>query len=186
MPALSSIESVQQAQFLMMANAYERDKEDEIRPEIVELAENFHIDERVSLQLHETMRERKESFDSDMQALWVGLEGARNPSGLLMIKIQEMKAGVFKGMSALDRDIKDFAERHRLDAQATVKLCEVLSRREDPEGDMKKIGKHLERSNKPSSLMMLMLKDLRDGKPVKEPEHSAAIGSRVHETEDTT
>ena len=27
--------------------------------------------------------------------------------------------------------------------------------------------RHLERSNKPSSLMMMMLRDLREGKPVK-------------------
>ena len=29
--------------------------------------------------------------------------------------------------------------------------------------------RHLERSNKPSSLVMMMLRDLREGKPIKEP-----------------
>merc|ERR1719422_1477555 len=67
--------------------------------------------------------------------------------------------------------------------QAAVKLGEVLDKRDDPEGDMIKIGKHLERSNKPSSLMMMLLRDLRDGKPVKEPEFAAAIGSKAHEKE---
>merc|ERR1719198_2226508 len=100
-----------------------------------------------------------------------------------MIKIKDMRMGTFRGMSALDRTVQDFGKKHRLDAQATVKLAEVLDKREDPEGDMKKLGKHLERSNKPSSLMMMMLRDLRDGKPVKEPEFAAAIGSRVHEKE---
>merc|ERR1712113_504326 len=86
-------------------------------------------------------------------------------------------------MSALDRTVQEFGKKYRLDAQATVKLAEVLDKREDAEGDMKKLAKHLERSNKPSSLMMMMLKDLREGRPVKEPEYAAAIGSRAHEKE---
>merc|ERR1719493_23432 len=91
--------------------------------------------------------------------------------------------GTFKGMSALGNQVQEFAKKHRLDAQAAVKLGEVMDKREDPDGDMVKIGKHLERSNKPSSLMMMLLRDLRDGKPVKEPEFAAAIGSKVHEKE---
>merc|ERR1711896_83252 len=94
-----------------------------------------------------------------------------------------MRNGTFRGMTALGKDVQEFGKKHRLDAQATVKLAEVLDKREDAEGDLKKLGKHLERSNKPSSLMMMMLKDLREGKPVKEPEYAAAIGSRVHEKE---
>merc|ERR1719251_610705 len=99
-----------------------------------------------------------------------------------MMKLKDMRLGTFKGMSALDNKVQDFAKKFRLDAQAAVKLGEVLDKREDPEGDMVKIGKHLERSNKPSSLMMI-LRDLRDGKPVKEPEFAAAIGSKAHEKE---
>merc|ERR1719238_615837 len=100
-----------------------------------------------------------------------------------MMKIKDMRMGTFKGMSALGQAVQEFGKKYRLDTQAAVKLGEVLDKRDDPEGDMKKIAKHLERSNKPSSLMMMMLRDLRDGKPVKEPEHSAAIGSKAHEKE---
>merc|ERR1719411_2047649 len=100
-----------------------------------------------------------------------------------MMKLKEMRNGSFRGMSALDNKVQDFAKKFRLDAQAAVKLGEVLDKREDPEGDMVKLGKHLERSNKPSSLMMMLLRDLRDGKPVKEPEFAAAIGSKAHEKE---
>merc|ERR1719251_865547 len=100
-----------------------------------------------------------------------------------MMKLKDMRLGTFKGMSALGSKVQDFAKKYRLDAQAAVKLGEVLDKREDPEGDMVKLGKHLERSNKPSSLMMMMLRDLRDGKPIKDPEHAAAIGSKAHEQE---
>ena len=57
------------------------------------------------------MKERTETFDADMQALWVGLEGARHPAGMLMTKVKEMKSGVFRGMSGLDREFKDFAQK---------------------------------------------------------------------------
>lgn len=165
------------------AEAYERAKHAGICPEIAEFADHHGIDERATKALDDEMKKRADTFEADMEALWVGLEGARNPSGMLMIKIKDMRQGTFRGMTALDHTIQDFAKKHRLDAQAAVKLAEVLGKREDSESDLVKIGKHLERSNKPSSLMMMMLRDIRDGKPVKDPEYGAAIGSRAHEKE---
>jgi len=129
------------------------------------------------------MKKRTATFEEDMQALWIGLDGARNPSGMLMLKIKDMMQGTFRGMSALDKEVQDFAKRYKLDTQAAVKLAEVLDKREDAAGDLVKIGKHLERSNKPSALMMMLLRDLREGKPVKDPEYAAAIGSKMHEKE---
>merc|ERR1719440_1217140 len=100
-----------------------------------------------------------------------------------MLKVKDMMNGQFRGMSAVDKEVQDFAKRMKLDAQAAVKLGEVLNKRDDPKADLEKIGKHLERSNKPSALMMMLLKNLREGKPIKEPEYAVAIGSRVHEKE---
>jgi len=166
------------------ADAYDMARNVGIAPEIQELADHFAIDERATRALDQEMKKRKDSFDEDLKALWVGLEGARNPSGMLMLKIKDMVNGNFRGISTLlDDKVQEFAKRYRLDAQAAVKLAEVLDKRETPDEDMDKIGKHLERSNKPSALMMMLLKDLRDGKPVKDPEYAAAIGSRAHEKE---
>merc|ERR1719183_1939087 len=72
------------------------------------------------------------------------------------------------------------AKKFNLDAQAAAKLAEVLSKRDDRKKDLRQIGKHLELSNKPSSLVMLMLKDLRAGIAVKDPEYPAAVGSYAH------
>jgi len=176
-------EALAQMRFQQVAAEYEQLKHAGIAPEVAEFAEYHALDDRATRALDDEMKKRKSSFDQDMQALWLGLEGARNPSGLLMIKLKEMRCGNFRGMSALDNKVQDFAKKYRLDAQAAVKLGEVLDKREDPEGDLSKIGKHLERSNKPSSLMMMLLRDLREGKPVKEPEFAAAIGSKAHEKE---
>merc|ERR1711933_189362 len=166
-----------------MGMEYDNQKISGIAPEIQELVEHHGCDERAARALHEEMLRRKSTWDEDMQALWVGLEGAKNPSGLLMMKIKDMRMGVFRGMSALKGKVVEWAKRNKLDTQAAVKLAEVLDNRDDPDGDMSKLEKHLERSNRPSSLVMMMLKDLRDGKPIPEPKHQPAIGSRVHEKE---
>merc|ERR1719221_2369152 len=169
--------------FRQAAEAYDMARHAGIAPEVSEFSDHFGLDERATKALDDEMKKRRDTFDADMQALWIGLEGAKNPSGLLMLKLKDMRMGQFRGMSALDAKVQEFAKQHRLDAQAAVKLAEVLDKRDDPETDMAKIGKHLERSNKPSSLMMMLLRDLRDGKPVKDPEYHAAVGSRVHEKE---
>jgi len=174
---------MQKAAYQQAAMEYETQKHYGIAPEIAELVEHHGCDERAARALNEEMMKRKDTWDEDMQALWVGLEGAKNPSGLLMIKIKDMRMGSFRGMSALKGKVVEWAKKNRLDTQAAVKLAEVLDNREDAEGDMAKHEKHLERSNRPSSLIMMMLNDLRDGKPVKEPQHAAAVGSRVHEKE---
>lgn len=166
-----------------MASEYEQIKSAGIDPQVAELAEYHGLDDRATRALDEEMKKRKDSFESDLQALWVGLEGSKNPSGMLMMKLKDMRMGTFKGMTALNKKIQDFAKRNRLDAQAAVKLAEVMENRDDVDGDLMKLAKHLERSNKPSSLVMMMLRDLREGKPVKDPEYAAAIGSKVHERE---
>ncbi|CAE7766415.1 unnamed protein product, partial [Symbiodinium necroappetens] len=177
-PGSLDSEALAQMRFQQVATEYEQIKNAGIDPQVSELAEYHGLDDRATRALDEEMKKRRATFESDLQALWVGLEGAKNPSGMLMMKLKDMRMGTFKGMTALDKQIHDFAKRNRLDAQAAVKLAEVLHNRDDIEGDLSKIQKHLERSNKPSSLVMMMLRDLREGKPIKEPGYAPAIGSK--------
>jgi len=169
--------------FQQVAAEYEQIKTAGIDPQVSELAEHFGLDERVTRLLDEEMKKRRKTFEEDLQALWVGLEGAKNPAGMVMMRLKDMRNGIFRGMSAMGKKVQEYAKRYRLDTQAGIRLAEVLEQRPDPDGDLAKIAKHLERSNKPSSLVMMMLRDLRDGKPVKDPEYAAAIGSKLHEKE---
>merc|ERR1719436_2161809 len=121
-------ESLAAFRFQQVAAEYENMKNFGIAPEIAELAEYHGLDDRATRALDEEMKKRHTSFDADMQALWVGLEGARNPSGLLMMKLKDMRMGTFKGMSILDRTVQEFAKKYRLDTQAAVKLGEVLDK----------------------------------------------------------
>merc|ERR1711935_1052682 len=168
---------------LQAAAQYEQGANQAIKPEVQELSEHFGLDDRSTRSLDAQMRVRKQTFEEDMEALWEILASARNPSGLLMVKVREMQEGIFRGFGKPEQEIAEFSKKHNLDVHASNKLAEVLAKRPDRAEDMRKLGIHLERSNKPSALMMLMLKDLRAGLPVKEPEHTASMGSKAHKRE---
>jgi len=165
---------------LQAAQAYDASVQEKIDPEVQELAHHFKLDERITKDLDVQMKTRKQTFDDDLTALWEILEGARHPAGLLRVKIREMEEGSFRGTATPDRAVEDAAKKFNLDAQASAKLAEVLGKRDDRKKDLRQICKHLELSNKPSSLVMLMLKDLRAGLPVKDPEYPPAVGSYAH------
>lgn len=177
--------STQQTQavqaFEQASHMYEQQKSSQVEPEITELAQHFNLDERITKDLDTEMKKRNSTFEDDMKALWDILEGARNPAGLLRVKIREMEENTFRGGALTpDREIEEMSAKYKLDAQATAKLSEVLAKREDRRRDLRQISKHLELSNKPSALAMLMLRDLRAGKSIADPEFPAAVGSYAH------
>jgi len=148
--------------------------------EVGRLVQHFRLDDRLKRDLDKQMRKRSATMDDDMRALWEILDGARNPAGLLRLKIREMEAGTFRGIATPDRDVEELAKKYKLDANASAKLAEVLAKREDRKRDLKMLGKHLELSNRPSALVMMMLKDLRSGVALRQPEYPAAVGSYAH------
>lgn len=187
MQAMLSYQQLMQQQSLLAlqytlqaAQAYDHSIAHTIEPEVTELAHHFKLDERITRDLDQQLKKRSATFDDDIRAIWEILEGARNPAGLLRVKIREMEEGTFRGTATPDRDVEEMAKRFGLDAQASAKLAEVLGKRDDRKKDLRLIGKHLELSNKPSALVMLMLKDLRAGINIKEPEYPAAVGSYAH------
>merc|ERR1712066_484679 len=95
-----------------------------------------------------------------------------------------MAEGVFTGAFSPNPEVVKAAKKFRLDPPSACKLAEALEGRDDPDEDMKKICMHLERSNKPSSLVMMMLKDLKAGNAIDSQSTKApAIGSYLHKEE---
>jgi len=155
-----------------------------VNPDVQELADHFGLDERIAKQLDDEMKTRGDTFDGDLAALWDILETARNPAGLLSVKIKEMQEGTFIGQPKIDKDIKEFQKMYRLDDQATKKLAEVLQNRPATrKEDIELIHKHLETSNKPSARVMMMLGKLRSGEPLGEPDRRIAPGSYLDRME---
>uniref|UniRef100_A0A7S1RZM9 Uncharacterized protein n=1 Tax=Alexandrium catenella TaxID=2925 RepID=A0A7S1RZM9_ALECA len=155
-----------------------------IDPDVQELADHFGLDERITKQLDNEMKNRQDTFEGDLLALWDILEHARSPPGLLSVKIKEMQAGTFVGQPTIDKDIKEFQKMYKLDDQATRKLAEVLhNRKETREQDIELMHRHLETSNKPSARVMMMLGKLRSGEPLPEPDKRIAPGSYLDRKE---
>jgi len=155
-----------------------------IDPDVQELADHFGLDERITKQLDNEMKNRQDTFEGDLLALWDILEHARSPPGLLSVKIKEMQAGTFVGQPTIDKDIKEFQRMYKLDDQATRKLAEVLhNRKETREQDIELMHRHLETSNKPSARVMMMLGKLRSGEPLPEPDKRIAPGSYLDRKE---
>merc|ERR1719487_2479356 len=94
-----------------------------------------------------------------------------------------MAQGTFRGISTPNEEVGKAAKRYKLDNPAACKLADALESRDDPEDDLRKINAHLERSNKPSSMVMKMVKDLKNGREIEDPKYPAAIGSYLHKQE---
>lgn len=167
------------------ANEYEQEKSNSmvIEPEVVELAHHFQLTDRHARLLDEQLKKRNDSYEEDIASMYEILKGAKNPADLLMVSIRWMSEGIFNGIATPNPDVGKAAKKYKLDAPSACKLAEVLETRKEPEDDLRKINSHLERSNKPSSLVMMMLKNLKQGNPVEDCKKPPAVGSYLHKTE---
>eukprot|EP00930_Biecheleria_cincta_P043243 TRINITY_DN2970_c0_g1_i2.p1 TRINITY_DN2970_c0_g1~~TRINITY_DN2970_c0_g1_i2.p1 ORF type:complete len:455 (+),score=101.12 TRINITY_DN2970_c0_g1_i2:191-1366(+) len=154
-----------------------------LEPEVIELVHYFKISERHGRMLNEQLKKRNNTYEEDIAAMYEILKGAKNPADLLMVSIRWMERGVFRGTLTPDPAVEKAAKMYKLDAPSACKLAEVLESREDPEGDLRKISEHLAASNKPSSLVMQMLRTLKEGKPIPQCSRAPAIGSYLHKKE---
>merc|ERR1719171_364485 len=66
-------------------------------PDVVELCDHFHIEDPKVRRLNDLMKNRPDTFRSDLAKLWDTLEEARNPTALLVVKMKEMEDGSFRG-----------------------------------------------------------------------------------------
>lgn len=166
----------------------EKIKSTKVEPEVVELAHHFNLTDRHARLLDEQLKKRNNTYEDDIAAMYEILKGAKNPADLLMVSVRWMAEGVFRGTQTPNPDVEKVAKKYRLDAPSACKLAEVLESRSDPDSDLRKVCTHLERSNRPSALVMMMLKDLKSGNPVEESTKTPAIGSYLHikETKNAT
>lgn len=154
-----------------------------LEPEVVELVHYFKISDRHARMLNEQLKRRNNTYDEDVASMYEILKGAKNPADLLMVSIRWMERDVFRGVLTPNPGVEKAAKKFKLDAPSACKLAEGLENREDPDGDLEKICTHLAASNKPSSLVMIMLKDIKSGAPIQTCSKQAAIGSYLHKKE---
>jgi len=140
-----------------------------IDPDVAELCDHYHIEDRVMLKLNEALKARKATFGDDIIKLWDELKTARSPAGLLMSKIRQMEDGTFIGKVEPTKDVKRLTEKYRLDEDARTKLADFVSKRpRTAKEDIAEIERRLETSGRPSATVMTMIVKLQRGEKLPE------------------
>jgi len=140
-----------------------------LHPKVKELAEQFKLNEGLSLNLNSVLEGRPDTFEEDLRGLKEALATAPSPAALLFTKIREMKEGKAVGAALPDRDIEEVASRYRLDQMSTTKLYQTLAQLGDKRGTLDCLSKHLASSSDPSRAIIPMLERLKAGEDLGEP-----------------
>eukprot|EP00930_Biecheleria_cincta_P067444 TRINITY_DN5402_c0_g1_i1.p1 TRINITY_DN5402_c0_g1~~TRINITY_DN5402_c0_g1_i1.p1 ORF type:complete len:429 (-),score=89.55 TRINITY_DN5402_c0_g1_i1:94-1380(-) len=153
--------------------------------DVEELCEHFGIQDHHAKRLNTIMKARKDTFEDDIAYLWEIIERAREPAGLLTVKMKEMEEGRFVGRLKADGQLKALIKKFKLDSEAENKLANIFGRQKDPDKKavyLQEIESHLETSNKPSAMVMMLLKKIGFGEPLGKP-GKPAVGSYLHKQE---
>merc|ERR1711971_918665 len=116
--------------------------------------------------------------EGDLEAIESALKIARAPQAMFMQKVKELQQGAFTGMIPNQRKIEEIVGKFGLDEQAVQKLTTLLLKmgKEKAATALAHLESHLERSNKPSALVMMSLAKLRNGDELGECTRGAATG----------
>lgn len=140
-------------------------------PDVQDLCDHFNIEDRHGKRLNEILKTRQETFAEDLDRLYDVLERARDANGLLVVKMREMEDGTFRGRAKADKELAAISKKYGLDNQAESKLADILSRYDETKRKdyFVEIERHLEVSNRPSAMAMMLLKKLGEGQPLGRP-----------------
>merc|ERR1719433_420606 len=149
-----------------------------IDPDVQELCDHFHIEDRHLQRLNEIMKNRQDTFEGDMLKLWEKLEDAREPAGLLVVKMREMEEGTFVGKQKADKELLTLSKKYALDATAESRLADIIGRFDEAKKKemYEELDRHFEVSNRPSAMAMMLLRKLSEGQSLGRP-GPAAPGS---------
>merc|ERR1719373_899912 len=85
--------------------------------------------------------------------------------------MREMEEGTFVGKAKADKDLAAMSKKFKLDDQAESKLADILARYDENKRKeyLVEIERHLEVSNRPSAMAMMLLRKLGEGAPLGRP-----------------
>jgi len=175
-----------QIQLQALAYDQERRASTQIEPDVTELCHHFQLHPMQASQLNAQLKGRNATYDDDLAALYKILASAGTPgqmTGLLSLALRWMQEGTFNGIRTPNPGVGKCVDLYNLDPSAAFRLAEAMESREDADEDLRKVITHLERSNKPSAMVMKMLKDMKSGNAIDECTMNPAVGSYLHREE---
>lgn len=135
----------------------------------------FGIDQQTLERLDEFLERRKDSRERDLAKLYEILETARNPSRLLMAKLDEMEDGQFVTNFKRDENIDRLCEQYKLNEAARCRLVELRVRRKSTqEEDHARLQGHLQLCSDPSYTAVSLVKKVTQGRLSEVPDLTAA------------
>merc|ERR1711972_1081793 len=116
-------------------------------------------------------KHRQDTWEADLLKLWEKLEDAREPAGLLVVKMREMEEGTFVGKQKADKGLTTMVKKYGLDATAETRLADICSRFDEAKRQemYDELERHFEVSNRPSAMAMMLLRKLSEGQPLGRP-----------------
>jgi len=158
----------------------------EMDAEVKEFQEKYGLQDRHAYLLNDQLKNRNNTYEDDMwhlDEIMSRCNNAAQRADLLSMNVRWMAEGKFCGAYSPNPAVQKAAKKFKLDPPAACKLAHGLESREDGDSDIEKINKHLERSNKPSSLVMMFLKTLKAGGTIDDKYRPVAVGSWLHKQE---
>jgi len=129
-----------------------------IHPEVLQLCNDFRVEERLMKKLNRILERRPETFADDIRTLRERLSMPRAEIGVLMMQLERSS---FVNNSSVGGDITTIVDRYGLDHRAKERLVESMySRKETRAQDLAQIEERLADAANPSSLLMKLLQTL--------------------------
>lgn len=129
-----------------------------IHPEVMQLCDDFRVEERLMKKLNRILERRPETFADDIRTLRERLSMPRAEIGVLMMQLERSS---FVNNSSVGGDIQGIVEKYQLDHRAKERLVESMySRKETRAQDLANIEERLSDAANPSSLLMKLLQTL--------------------------
>eukprot|EP00930_Biecheleria_cincta_P084239 TRINITY_DN73731_c0_g1_i1.p1 TRINITY_DN73731_c0_g1~~TRINITY_DN73731_c0_g1_i1.p1 ORF type:complete len:349 (+),score=76.01 TRINITY_DN73731_c0_g1_i1:91-1137(+) len=129
-----------------------------IHPEVLQLCNDFRVEERLMKKLNRILERRPETFADDIRTLRERLSMPRAEIGVLMMQLERSS---FVNNSSVGGDIQGIVEKYQLDHRAKERLVESMyNRKETRTQDLANIEERLADAANPSSLLMKLLQTL--------------------------
>merc|ERR1719171_937958 len=149
----------------------------DLTPDVKALVEHYGIQDHQASRLMNALNKREATMKEDVNALWDILAEARNPGGLLSVKLKELEDGSFAGRrrgggggggggggADLPPEAKELCDHFEIEDRLRGRLGKCLADRPNTrDEDMATLWDALEHARAPAGLLVAKMKAMEDG-----------------------
>merc|ERR1719171_737202 len=152
----------------------------DLTPDVKALVEHYGIQDHQASRLMNALNKREATMKEDVNALWDILAEARNPGGLLSVKLKELEDGTFTGRRRgggggggggggsnvnLPPEVKELCDHFDIEDRLRGRLGKCLEDRgpDTREDDMAVLWDALGMARAPAGLLVSKMKSMEDG-----------------------